>query len=230
MTVHDASTTLAVTERQITRLARAGTITITREIGKSLLLDSASVHRVAQAARRRGRPWNQEVAWAALALLSHRTVDWIRSPEQSTRLKHRLRRSSADEVAYLARNRATTVHIDTWDGDGDVLIRGGHLAATGISAVIHVPETAARFGLSSALHDKADGYIADDDVEDIVEQFGILSPSGDVTLRVVSALNPFFRTSTIPIAAVAVDLMESLDTRQRSAGTRVLQDLLDDFR
>ncbi|MBP1054882.1 hypothetical protein ACH49M_31145 [Rhodococcus qingshengii] len=230
MTVHDAAAALAVTERQVTRLARAGTITITREVGKSLLLSSASVHRIAQTTRRRGRPWNPDVAWAALALLSHRTVDWISPPEQITRLKHRLRRSNADEVAYLARNRATTHHMDTWDGDADALIRDGHLAATGVSAIIHVPERAARFGLSSTLGDKADGYIVDDAFEDIVEQFGMLSPDGDVTLRVVTALNPFFDTTTLPIAAVAVDLMESLDTRERSAGTRVLQELLDDFR
>jgi len=230
MTVHDAAAALSVTERQVTRLARAGSITIAREIGKSLLIDSASVHRMAQASRRRGRPWNQDVAWAALTLLSHRTVDWIRAPEQITRLKHRLRRSNADEVAYLARNRATTYHMETWgEGDADGLIRGGYLAATGISAIIHVPKTAARFGLSAARHDKADGYVVDDDFADVVEEFGTLSHNGDVTLRVVSDLNPFFRTPTLPLAAVAVDLMESLDTRQRSAGTRVLQELLDDF-
>ena len=231
MTVHDAAAALSVTERQVTRLTRAGSITIAREVGNSLLLNSASVHRMAQSSRRPGRPWNPEVSWAALALLSHCTVDWIASPTQITRLKHRLRRSSAAEVAYLARNRATTHHMETWaEGDVDVLIRGGYLAATGISAIIHVPETAARFGLSSARNDKADGYIVDDDFDDVVEQFGMLSQNGDVTLRVVSTLNPFFRTSTLPIAAVAVDLMESLDTRQRSAGTRVLQELLDDFR
>jgi len=231
MTVHDAAAALSVTERQVTRLARAGSITIAREVGNSLLLNSASVHRMVQSSRHPGRPWSPEVSWAALSLLSQCKVDWIASPTQITRLKHRLRRSSAAEVAYLARNRATTHHMETWgEGDVDVLIRGDYLAATGISAIIHVPKTAARFGLSSARHGKADGYIVDDDFDDVVEQFGMLSQNGDVTLRVVSALNPFFRTATLPIAAVAVDLMESLDTRQRSAGTRVLQELLDDFR
>lgn len=230
MTVHEAAAALSVTERQVARLARSGSIIVARTVGNSLLLNSASVHRVAQSSRRPGRPWSPEVSWAALALLSHCTVDWMRNSKQITRLKHRLRRSTAEEVAYLARNRATTHHMDTWDGDGDVLIRGGYLAATGVSAVIHVPEIAMRFGLSSASHDKVDGYVLEDDFDDVVEQFGMLSQNGDVTLRVVSALNPFLRTPTLPIAAVAVDLMESLDTRQRSAGTRVLQELLDDFR
>ncbi|WP_251014191.1 hypothetical protein [Rhodococcus qingshengii] len=230
MTVHDAAAALSVTERQIARLARTGSITVARTVGNSFLLDSASVHRMAQSARRPGRPWSPEVSWAALALLSHCPVNWIHSPTQITRLKHRLRRSTAAEVAYLARNRATTHHMEIWDGDGDAVIKGGHLAATGTSAVIHMPETAARFGLSSVGHDKVDGYVVDDDFDDVLEQFGMLSPNGNVTLRVVSALNPFFHTSTLPIAAVAVDLMESLDTRQRSAGTRVLQELLDDFR
>jgi hypothetical protein len=230
MTVHDAAAALSVTERQVARLARAGSIAIAREVGNSLLLNSASVHRMAQHSRQPGRPWSPDVAWAALALLSHCKVDWMHNGKQITRLKHRLRRSTAAEVAYLARNRATTHRMDTWDGDGDVLIRGAYLAATGISAVIHVPETAARFELSSALHDKVDGYVLEDDFDNVVEQFGMLSQDGDVTLRVVSALNPFFHTPTLPIAAVAVDLMESLDTRERSAGARVLQELLDDFR
>ncbi|GCE44247.1 hypothetical protein Rhow_008545 [Rhodococcus wratislaviensis] len=51
-----------------------------------------------------------------------------------------------------------------------------------------------------------------------------------MTLRVVSEVSPVLAEGVVPLAAVAIDLMESLSTRERSAGARVLQELLDDLR
>jgi hypothetical protein len=229
MTVSAAAAELGVTERQVTRLARAGALPITCEIGKSILLDAASVLRMAHTTRHRSRPWNGNVAWAALALLSARPVNWI-SPPHITRLKHRLRRSSPSEVAFLARRRAHTRRMQGWGDDANTLVTGGSITATGPSALAHVPGTAARFGLSPVVRDTVDGYITDDRVNDVIDTFGLIPEhEGHITLRVVTDLNPFFTSTTLPIAAVAVDLMESLDTRERSAGTRVLQELLDDI-
>ncbi|RKM72328.1 hypothetical protein COO55_09865 [Rhodococcus opacus] len=42
--------------------------------------------------------------------------------------------------------------------------------------------------------------------------------------------DPSFTTTTLPVATVAVDLMDSLDTRERSAGVRAPGELLDDIR
>ncbi|WKN61251.1 hypothetical protein HJ581_0047575 [Rhodococcus opacus] len=70
-----------------------------------------------------------------------------------------------------------------------------------------------------------------DDLAGVIDTFGLVADGqGDVTLRVVTGLDRFFTTTTLPVAAVAVDLMESLDTRERSAGAWVLGELLDDFR
>ncbi|TQC39050.1 hypothetical protein EEB14_58625 [Rhodococcus sp. WS4] len=91
---------------------------------------------------------------------------------------------------------------------------------------------AGRFGLSGRGGGAVDGYVVGDDLAGVIDTFGLVADGqGDVTLRVVTALDRFFTTTTtLPVAAVAVDLMESLDTRERSAGTRVLGELLDDFR
>ncbi|WP_283294433.1 hypothetical protein [Rhodococcus sp. IEGM 1351] len=230
MSVSAAAAELGVSGRQVTRLARAGELVVTREVGKALLLDAGSVHRVAQAGRHRGRPWNGDVAWAALAMLSGVGVDWI-SRSQVSRLRHRLRRASATEVAFLARRRARVHRMRGWGDDLNTLVTGGYVAATGVSALTHVPGVAGRFGLSGRAGGAVDGYVVGDDLDGVIDTFGLVADGeGDVTLRVVTALDRFFTTTTLPVATVAVDLMESLDTRERSAGARVLGELLDDFR
>ncbi|MFE5702258.1 hypothetical protein [Rhodococcus koreensis] len=231
MSVSAAAAELGVSGRQVTRLARAGELVVTREVGAALLLDAGSVHRVAQADRFRGRPWNGEVAWAALALLSGVGVDWL-SPSQASRLRHRLRRATAPEVAFLARRRARVQRLRGWGEELDALVTGGYVAATGVSALTHGAGVAGRFGLSGrGSGGGVDGYVLGDDLAGVIETFGLVADGeGEVTLRVVTALEPFFTTTTLPVAAVAVDLMESLDTRERSAGTRVLGELVDGFR
>lgn len=82
---------------------------------------------------------------------------------------------------------------------------------------------------------RTEGYVTVTDLDAIVDDLGLTEDrDGNLTLRVVSEDNPLFRgtsdTLTPPIAAIAVDLMDSLDTREHSAGTKALQELIDDFR
>lgn len=230
MSVVDAAEALGVSGRQVERLAQAGDVVVTRRVGRSLLLDAASVHRCAQMGRRRGRPWSESAAWGALALLSGRSADWLPAAHR-TRLRDRLRRSSADEVAYLARRRQERIlRMRGWGaemtGPGSVLIAGG------VSALDADPQWRQRFGLTTGHDDGVDGYVDAAHVEALIDAFGLVPDldEGEVTLRVVSEVSPVLAEGVVPLAAVAVDLMESLSTRERSAGARVLQELLDDFR
>lgn len=79
MTTVAGAEILGVSARQVARLARAGDLTVTRTVGGALLLDGASVHRLANQVRHNGRPWTAGTAWAALALLSGEGVDWLDS-------------------------------------------------------------------------------------------------------------------------------------------------------
>ncbi|WP_454195887.1 hypothetical protein [Nocardia sp. Marseille-Q1738] len=225
MSVAAAAAELAVTPRQVARLAQAGELDVVREIGGVFLLDSASVHRWAQARRYRGRPWSEGVAWAALAWMSGQPVDWI-SSAQMTRLKHRLRRSSAQEVAFLARRRARTHRLSGWDESVEGIL--DCLVASGVSA-LERKDLAARFGLAESSRG-IEGYVLDEDFETVVNGFGLIADGGerDVVVRVTTS--NVFADEQAPLAAVAVDLMDSLDTRERSAGARVLQELLDGIR
>lgn len=222
----DAAAALGVSTRQVERLAQAGDVAVARRVGRVLLLDASSVHRCAQMSRRRGRPWSEQSAWAALALLSGLRVDWISSAHRE-RLLMRLRNSAPETVAYLARRRVSRVlRMRGWGlemtGPGSLLIAGG------VSALDTNPQMAVRFGLTAGHHSGADGYVLEAHVEALVDAYGLIPDlNGEVTLRVVSEPHPPLNRGVIPIAVVATDLIDSLNTRERGAGTRVLQELLD---
>jgi len=76
----------------------------------------------------------------------------------------------------------------------------------------------------------ADGYVRARNFADLVTTLGLIEDrDGDVTVRVVTD-NSGYDVDHVLTAAVAVDLAESLDTRESAAGLRVLDDLLDAFR
>ncbi|MBS9376337.1 hypothetical protein [Rhodococcus sp. B50] len=229
MSVMDAATALGVSTRQVERLAQAGDIVVARRVGRALLLDAPSVHRCAQTRRRRGRPWSEHGAWAALSILSGLRADGISSAHQD-RLLERMRSSTPDAIAYLARRRFTRILRmrgwgDTMTGPGAALVAGG------ISALDTDPRMAARFGLTTGHPSGVDGYVLDAHVETLVDAYGLVPDlAGEVTLRVVSRPLLSCTEGVVPVAVVAVDLMDSLNTRERGAGMGVLQELLDALR
>ncbi|WP_411733040.1 hypothetical protein [Paeniglutamicibacter sp.] len=85
--------------------------------------------------------------------------------------------------------------------------------------------TAARFGLSGGCG-SAEGYVMVGDGEKFATALGMVKdPTGNVVIRDAPLTEPFSSGRT-PLAAVAVDLMNSLSTRERSAGIRFLEELL----
>lgn len=220
MSTATAAEHLEVSERQVARLAHAGELTVTRVVGRALLLDAASVHRWAQRVRRNGRPWTAATAWAALALLSGENVDWLSAPALS-RLRHRLRAADAVELSWATRRRATVRRMRGWGRDAGLL-------ETGVSA-LRDPAMSALFDLSP-VERGADGYVRARDVADVVTTLGLFDDAeGDVTVRVVPD-DAGYRVDHPLTAAIAVDLAESLDARESAAGHRVLIQLLEAFR
>lgn len=220
MTTATAAGYLGVSERQVARLAHAGDLTITRVVGRALLLDAASVHRCAQRDRHQGRPWTAATAWAALALLSGENVDWL-SASALSRLRHRLRAADAPELIWATRRRATTRRMRGWGHDVGLL-------PTGVSA-LRDPAMSALFGLSP-VEWGADGYVQARDAVHVIAALGLVDDAeGEVTVRVVPD-DAGYRVDHPLTAATAADLAESLDTRESAAGHRVLTQMLDAFR
>jgi excisionase family DNA binding protein len=220
MTTAAAAERLKVSERQVARLAHGGELTISRVVGRALLLDAASVHRWAQRDRHNGRPWTAATAWAALALLSGEPIDWLGAPALS-RLRHRLRAADADELTWATRRRATVRRMRGWGRDTGLL-------QTGVSA-LRDPAMSALFDLSPVERGN-DGYVRARDFADVVTASGLFDDAeGEVTVRVVPD-DAGYRVDHSLTAATAVDLAESLDARESAAGRRVLTQLLEAFR
>ncbi|WP_267293220.1 hypothetical protein [Mycobacterium hackensackense] len=76
----------------------------------------------------------------------------------------------------------------------------------------------------------ADGYVPARDFDAWAMTLGLFDDvDGEMTVRVVPE-NAGCAVDHVLTSAVAVDLAESLDTRESAAGLRVLGDLLDAFR
>ncbi len=84
-----------------------------------------------------------------------------------------------------------------------------------------------RFGLAQeGPATGVDGYVLAGDRASVVAGLHLVpDPDGEVTLRSIERGVGFDNGST-PIAAIALDLMDSLVTRERSAGQHVLSELL----
>lgn len=96
---------MGVSQHEARRLARVGELLVVGQVGQALLLDAASVHRAAQSAVRRGRPWDQRTAWAAIDLLNTGKGAWL-SYSGRSRLRAKLSILSAKDFSVLSRRRA----------------------------------------------------------------------------------------------------------------------------
>lgn len=216
-----AAERLGVTQVAIRKLIRTGQLIQVGTVGRAILVDAHSVEQLARTGTRHGRPWNEENAWAALALLSgSRNVDWS-SPTQISRLRQKLSRIAPAELPILARKRAL---VHRYRGTADVVQRlRDHILPTGAAAMAN-DDIAARFGLSGGTG-IADGYVTFGDAEALKEAYGLIEDrEGNIVVREVSISQAF--ANGVPLAAVALDLLESPATRERSAARQVIEDLL----
>lgn len=221
MTTREAAERLGITQQSVRQLINNGQLTVEATAGRAMLVSRSSVERLAAAGTRRGRPWTAKVAWAALALLSGRNPTWISSSEKS-RLKSRLNAMDADTVRILARNKDKTLRFRISPDGITILI--DHLIVSG-AAAMQDQDTAETFGMSGG-GGIAEGYVMAGDARALADALGMVEdPEGNAIIHEVDFRDPF-EEGKAPVAAIAVDLMDSLATRERSAGRRVIDGLL----
>jgi excisionase family DNA binding protein len=215
----EAAQRLGVSRRQVQRLIAAGDLPAQRTAGDAWLVDALALNALNRARPSRGRPWTEETAWAALLWLSGLDAGWLGARTEA-RLRQRLRRLDASALAIACRRRATTHRYRT--SDSFLVALRDAVALSGASVA-----TAADFGLA-ADETGVDGYCDREMLDDLVARFHLTPDTrGNVTLRVADAPPAgLFDRAAMPAAVIALDLAESLEVRERSAGLRVLEDLL----
>ena len=214
-----AAARLGVSQRQVQRLIRAGELPAQRTAGDAWLVDALALNALGRARPSRGRPWTAETAWAALWRLSGLDVGWLGARTEA-RLRERLRHLDTAGLVVACRRRAVTHRYRASDSFVEALRET--VVRSGTSAV-----TAADFGLAAEAT-RVDGYCDPKAHDDFVTRFHLTPDTrGNVTLRVVHAPPAgLLDRAAMPTAAIALDLAESLEVRERSAGVRILEDLL----
>lgn len=218
VSTEEAAERLHVSRRQVQRLIAAGDLPAQRTAGDAWLVDALALNALSRARPSRGRPWTAETAWAALWWLSGLDAAWLDARTEA-RLRERLRHLDAAGLVVACRRRAMTHRYRASDSFieelRETVVRSGTSAAT-----------AADFGLATD-DARVDGYCDPKTHDDLVTRFHLTPDSrGNVALRVVGgAPAGLFDRAAMPTAVIALDLAESLEVRERSAGLRVLEDL-----
>ena len=222
VTLADAARILGVTARQAQRLAAHGELGRTRTFGRTVVVDPAAVYRIKNSgAQSRGRPALPETAWIALDILSGRPA----GTAHEKRAIARLAAMTPIQVARFARRRAKIVRFRAMSraAQDDIAARlvAGGMLPTGLMSPLIID-----WGLAGdRAGDVIDGYLhlhSGTTLRDV----GLREDSeGRVSLRIIESA-----IDTVPAAAVALDLMESMDSRVRHVGQDRLQWMIDGLR
>lgn len=219
LSVGDAARALGVSDRRIRALIRAGALA-GQQVGGRWLVSRAEVEQRARRRGRPGRPLGERNAWALLARLSG--AEWPElTPWDRSRLKQRLGRRSLLSLADDLRDRAEP-HL--FRGDERVLERLGGDSDIVLSGV----NAAASYGVDLRAPGVVEAYVDRDRLRDLVYRY-VLRPAdradANVVLRVVEGSVLPARPGVAPVAAVALDLLESSDDRSRRAGRELARRL-----
>ena len=214
----EASQELGVSPRRVRQFLEQGVLPGQRIGGRWIVADHA-LEIFGTQERSAGRPWSSAAAWAVLAELAELNLDI--SPVQRSRARQRLRNNTLVEVVPQLRRRAKAM---------------SYYAHPSALERIRLEEPVVLGGVSAAPHVKADlidpndhleAYIRERDLEGLVRRFALNADAErpNVVLRVVTTeLWPFAPdTRFCPPVVVALDLIETSDSRSRRAGFDLLQ-------
>ena len=218
ISTQQAADRIGVSVRHVQRLVAGGGLVA---IGTDRIDAESVTQWLAERQGSRLRAWEEPTAWAAIALLEGDSAPWIGQAQRS-RLRSALAGATALELTARTRNRAEVHRFHS------------HPRALGRLArdVVESGSTRGIGGLTTAT-DQLDGYVASSALRRLVQRYRLEGdPAGRLVLRTTEM-------STDVVAELAdgrrhvlagLDLAGSTDTRERSAGLRILDRAVDALR
>lgn len=215
LTATELAGRLGVTRQRALELLGSGRISGRRLSGGAWLADSDSVARYEVSARRgRGRVLDASTAWGLLWELSGLRAEWLTESTRA-RVRRRIRESSADELAKLVSSRTVARRYTAANAERSA--RG--LIATG--------RAAADILGTDLLADRrfVTGYVRSGTADEYAAANLMVPDAAGRDVIYENTLPVSFDKAVMPTAVVAADLATSLDTRERSAGLRALEEM-----
>jgi hypothetical protein len=208
----DAATALGVSQRQVTDLLRAGKLAGEQLRDGTWLVTPRSIAERRAFNSGAGRTWSATSSWALLGELCGQSAAGL-SQSTLARVRHRIRISTAEEIARKAAAR-TTAHryvADSLEKTATELVLSGRSAAHRIDS-----------GLTSQTR-AVEGYIREGTLESFVRRYLLSADdNGDLTIYERNG-ELAFEGRYAPDAVVAADLARSTATRERTAGIAALE-------
>lgn len=206
---------LGVTTRRARDLLRTEAIAGRQLANGTWLADSDAVIRYEiSAAKGSGRTLDAATAWGLLWELSGLEAGWL-SPSTRARVRRRIRDSDAGALAAAVAHRAKAHRFTSANVDRAAagLIRSGR-------AAVNVLDT-------DLIEDsrQVSGYVRSGSVEDYAKSHFMIPNSSGYDVIFENTLPFDYAADTMPPAVVAADLAISTDTRERSVGLRMLEEM-----
>jgi excisionase family DNA binding protein len=210
--VGEASRALGVSDRRVRAMIEDGVLAGRRSGGRWLIRRSEVEDRLRRRGRT-GRPLSQRNAWALLSKLSGE--EWPALPAwDRSRLQRKLANGSLLSLASELRGRAEP---RLFRADPRVLeqIRSDRaVVRSGVSAVVE-------YGVDLRAPGVLEAYVSRDQVEALVYRYALRPASladANLVLHLFDGAVPRTAEGVAPVAAVALDLLESGDARSQRAG------------
>lgn len=224
LSIPEAAQMLELSPARVRAMAVSGQLPA-EKIGGRWLIEQFSVEQRRKRGGLPGRRFTASNAWALLVIVSDgyfsaedglETVGEALAPISASarsRLKRSLLSEGLEKLAPRLGARAQVLHFSAHPGELENVEKDPTLMASGISG-------AARYRLISGK--EVDGYLPVSDLDPFVRRHVLSAspPKGNVCLRVVPdhEWRIFGGRSLAPSAAIALDLMESLDPRSKDVG------------
>lgn len=187
--------------------------------GRILLVDEASLRRRGRATVSRGRALAPRTAWGALWEASGERADWLDRSARS-RVRSWLRRRSPDAIASACRRRAERHDLRALQAYRGSVTADSDVLVTGLSAVERVGADLVTVG------DHEDElYCTETTLQRLTKEFGLRGAGApNLIVRIPTFdYDGLLKRATMPVAVVAVDLLDSADVRTRRAGADLLE-------
>jgi hypothetical protein len=207
----EAADRLGIDRSRIRALASSGQLRA-EKVANRWWLDVGDVERRVAHGPEVGRPVEPRRAWALLFLLSGEDAPWVSGVERS-KLRAVARDRSINELLPRLRRRAEVRYLAAGDRARLEIGSAPDFVRSGVSAAEH-------HGVSLRSSRVLDGYIRRDSAKRLIYRHALRDVeegAADAILRVVDYW-PFKHQKFAPAAAVAADLVDSLDERAVRAG------------
>ena len=221
---------LGVNQARVRRLLASGRLDGSKVGSHWVIDDDAITLRRELSSAARSRPLSVRTAWSTAAVLDDLDTSWLSTSERS-RIRSRMRRREAAEAVstrWWMQARASTRRYRVADNDIAELLQASGVVSGGISA-------ANSYGLGLSHSSEAEIYTGVDMVDGLVDEFFLTeSTQGNLAVHVVPDGEAWHQRTarmrrgrlTVPRLIVAVDLLDSDDTRSRRAGAELLHSVL----